>query len=240
MIPNIIVISGASRGFGQASAIALSAAFPQASFHLHASSAKSLESTQALLPGSTSFKLHGIDLAKLAAGDSEALKAAKSLQEAIQSDVASTKAAGEQGKVLFVHSAAILGPTGPLEGILGDKPESEAFALFTQAAQVNVAGSLAFASLVAKCTNPAQDLACINVSTKCAVLPGAFDLFDVYSITKSAVSKKSPHHAKSLRFVTYVLLLPHAPGTLYVCLSCLEGCQGPPVLPRSDAHRYDL
>ena len=35
-------------------------------------------------------------------------------------------------------------------------------------------------------THTPQDLHCVNVSSKAAVNPGAFDLFDVYSITKSA------------------------------------------------------
>lgn len=33
---------------------------------------------------------------------------------------------------------------------------------------------------------PTQDLHCVNVSSKAAVNPGAFDLLEVYSITKSA------------------------------------------------------
>ncbi len=106
--PSLIIVSGASRGFGKACAIELANRFPSAEMHLLASSAERLASTkEALIEGRNNRRIvcHGIELSKLASGDaSQAASLAKALSGAAVSE-----------RVLFVHSAACLGPTGAVE-----------------------------------------------------------------------------------------------------------------------------
>ena len=136
MAPSIVIISGASRGFGLAAAAQLSKAYPTAAFHLMASSIDRLEAAKGLLIGHKGpVSCHGVELAKLAAGDASGCS---SLVQALSS-------AGQQS-VLFVHSAAVLGPTGAVETLgVGN------IAAVSQAVQVNVAGSLALATLIVSC-----------------------------------------------------------------------------------------
>ena len=70
-----------------------------------ASSSQRLEAAKRLLAKHQGpIQCHGVELSKLAAGDASGCTA---LVDAL-------KASGQQ-KVLFVHSAAVLGPTGALE-----------------------------------------------------------------------------------------------------------------------------
>ena len=103
--PSIVVVSGASRGFGLAAATQLSRAYPNAALHLMASSVQRLEATKRLLTGHLGpIQLHGVELSKLASGDTTSCT---SLMQALS--------AAQQQKILFVHSAAVLGPTGAVE-----------------------------------------------------------------------------------------------------------------------------
>ena len=131
--PSIVIISGASRGLGLAAAAQLSKAFPTSAFHLMASSIERLEVAKSALSGHKGpVSCHGVELSKLAAGDASGCSAL----------MRSLSSAGQQN-VLFVHSAAVLGPTGAVE-TLG----AGSIAAVSQAVQVNVAGSLALATLI--------------------------------------------------------------------------------------------
>ena len=126
--PSIVVVSGASRGFGLAAAAQLSRAYPNAALHLMASSSQRLEAAKRLLAKHQGpIQCHGVELSKLAAGDASGCTA---LVDAL-------KASGQQ-KVLFVHSAAVLGPTGALE-TLG----VSSIAAVSQAVQVGGGGARA-------------------------------------------------------------------------------------------------
>ena len=123
---SIILISGASRGFGLAAAAQLSRQYPHSSMHLMASSIGRLDVASKLLVSrghKGSIFHHGVELSKLASGDTSQCS---SLVQALS-------AADAQQKVLFVHSAAVLGPTGPVE-----KFGLSNIAEISQAVQVNI------------------------------------------------------------------------------------------------------
>ena len=83
----------------------MSKAYPAASFHLMASTIERLEAARKLLSGHKgSVSCHGVELSKLAAGD---ISGCSTLTQALS-------LTGQQ-EVLFVHSAAVLGPTGGVE-----------------------------------------------------------------------------------------------------------------------------
>ncbi|GAX78072.1 hypothetical protein CEUSTIGMA_g5514.t1 [Chlamydomonas eustigma] len=171
--PSLIVVSGASRGFGLACAVEVSKSFPECELHLLASTVDRLSAAKATVAKHCGKVVcHGIDLSKLSAGDTSGC-----------SDLVAALSRLEAGtKVLFVHSAAVLGPLNAVETHGLDQIQ-----LISQAAQVNVVGTIALSSLISSSLKTGlQDLSCVNISSKAAVNPGAFDLFDVYSITKSA------------------------------------------------------
>lgn len=169
---DVIVISGASRGFGAACAQCLASVYSSATYHLLASSAGNLEETcvavnKKLSKGFQAFP-HGIDLMQLSNGNAAGCK----------SLISSLQACSDK-RVLFLHSAAVLGPYTPLEKV--DLAE------IASVTQINVGGSIALANILVSNLPASADLTCVNVSSKCAIVPGMMPELDLYSITKSAI-----------------------------------------------------
>jgi len=187
----LLVVSGASRGFGQAVATAFSDTARIMRVILTARSREGLEGTEQRMANAHTVTIHPMDL-----GDMNTLES--NLEELIQA----AKPWDQYDRVVIINNAGSLGP-------LGLVTDMTSFADFSAAIQLNVTSSLWFTTRWAQELRHSPNVTIVNVSSLCALQ--AFPTMTTYCAGKAA---RDMFHESLAKEHPLLKILNYAPGAM--------------------------